>query len=87
LSPASWSAGRFRHTRRGHPLIHGAQCLVVFRANAYFRGLGICRAADVWPGTRPGDLTLRLPPNLRHKYSDLAFQLLGAIVIRVVTWL
>jgi CubicO group peptidase (beta-lactamase class C family) len=30
---------------------------------------------------------LRLPPNLRHKYSDLAFQLLGAIVIRVVTWL
>ena len=32
---------------------------------------------------RPGDITLQLPPNFRHKYSDLAFQLLGEIVTRV----
>jgi CubicO group peptidase (beta-lactamase class C family) len=32
---------------------------------------------------RPGDITLRLPPNFRHRYSDLAFQLLGEIVTRV----
>jgi len=32
---------------------------------------------------RPGDITLRLPPNFRHKYSDLAYQLLGEIVARV----
>ena len=32
---------------------------------------------------RPGDITLRLPPNFRHKYSDLAYQLLGEIVTRV----
>jgi CubicO group peptidase (beta-lactamase class C family) len=31
----------------------------------------------------PGDITMRLPPNFRHKYSDLAFQLLGEIVTRV----
>jgi CubicO group peptidase (beta-lactamase class C family) len=31
----------------------------------------------------PGDITLRLPPNFRHKYSDLAYQLLGEIVTRV----
>jgi hypothetical protein len=121
-------------------LIHGTQCLVVFRASAYFRGLSICRVAGVCPATvlvlflrfaicalfgivviraggavdrhpdllvppaltvmielddpavrwlprRPGGITLRLPPNLRHKCSDLAFQLLGAIVTRVVTWL
>jgi CubicO group peptidase (beta-lactamase class C family) len=30
-----------------------------------------------------GDITLRLPPNFRHKYSDLAYQLLGEIVTRV----
>jgi CubicO group peptidase (beta-lactamase class C family) len=32
---------------------------------------------------RAGDITLRLPPSFRHKYSDLAFQLLGEIVTRV----
>jgi hypothetical protein len=34
-----------------HPLIHGTQCLVVFRASAYFRGLSICRVAGVCPAT------------------------------------
>jgi CubicO group peptidase (beta-lactamase class C family) len=32
---------------------------------------------------RPGDIVLMLPPNLQHKYSDLAYQLLGEIVTRV----
>jgi CubicO group peptidase (beta-lactamase class C family) len=32
---------------------------------------------------RAGDITLRLPPSFRHKYSDLAFGLLGEIVTRV----
>jgi CubicO group peptidase (beta-lactamase class C family) len=35
-----------------------------------------------WLPRRPGGITLRLPPNLRHKYSDLASQLLGEIVTR-----
>ena len=32
---------------------------------------------------RPGDIVLMLPPNVQHKYSDLAYQLLGEIVTRV----
>jgi RNA polymerase sigma-70 factor (ECF subfamily) len=32
---------------------------------------------------RPGDIVLMLPPNAQHKYSDLAYQLLGEIVTRV----
>jgi CubicO group peptidase (beta-lactamase class C family) len=32
---------------------------------------------------RPGDIVLMLPPNAQHKYSDLAYQLLGEIVSRV----
>ncbi len=32
---------------------------------------------------RPGDIVLVLPPNKQHKYSDLAYQLLGEIVTRV----
>jgi CubicO group peptidase (beta-lactamase class C family) len=32
---------------------------------------------------RPGEIVLKLPPNLQHKYSDLAYQLLGEIVTRV----
>jgi CubicO group peptidase (beta-lactamase class C family) len=32
---------------------------------------------------RPGDITVVLPPNAQHKYSDLAYQLLGEIVTRV----
>lgn len=31
----------------------------------------------------PGDIVLMLPPNGQHKYSDLAYQLLGEIVTRV----
>ena len=31
---------------------------------------------------RPGDIVLMLPPNVQHKYSDLAYQLLGEIVTR-----
>ncbi len=30
-----------------------------------------------------GDIVLKLPPNGQHKYSDLAYQLLGGIVTRV----
>src|SRR5450755_1303010 len=45
------AGGDFSLSRRGHPLIHGTQCLVVFRASAYFRGLSICRVADVCPVT------------------------------------
>jgi CubicO group peptidase (beta-lactamase class C family) len=32
---------------------------------------------------RPGDIVLMLPPNAQHKYSDLAYQLLGEVVTRV----
>ncbi len=32
---------------------------------------------------RPGDIALVLAPNVQHKYSDLAYQLLGEIVTRV----
>jgi CubicO group peptidase (beta-lactamase class C family) len=32
---------------------------------------------------RPGDIVLMLAPNVQHKYSDLAYQLLGEIVTRV----
>jgi CubicO group peptidase (beta-lactamase class C family) len=32
---------------------------------------------------RPGGIVLMLPPNVQHKYSDLAYQLLGEIVTRV----
>jgi CubicO group peptidase (beta-lactamase class C family) len=32
---------------------------------------------------RPGDIVLMVPPNAQHKYSDLAYQLLGEIVTRV----
>jgi CubicO group peptidase (beta-lactamase class C family) len=32
---------------------------------------------------RAGDIVLKLPPNAAHKYSDLAYQLLGEIVTRV----
>jgi CubicO group peptidase (beta-lactamase class C family) len=32
---------------------------------------------------QPGDIVLMLPPNVQHKYSDLAYQLLGEIVTRV----
>jgi D-alanyl-D-alanine carboxypeptidase len=32
---------------------------------------------------RPGDIAAMLPPNAQHKYSDLAYQLLGEIVTRV----
>jgi len=32
---------------------------------------------------RPGDIVVMLPPNAQHKYSDLAYQLLGEIVTRV----
>jgi CubicO group peptidase (beta-lactamase class C family) len=32
---------------------------------------------------RPGDIAAMLPPNMQHKYSDLAYQLLGEIVSRV----
>jgi CubicO group peptidase (beta-lactamase class C family) len=32
---------------------------------------------------RPGDIAAMLPPNVQHKYSDLAYQLLGEIVSRV----
>jgi CubicO group peptidase (beta-lactamase class C family) len=32
---------------------------------------------------RASDIILTLPPNLQHKYSDLAYQLLGEIVTRV----
>lgn len=32
---------------------------------------------------RPGDIAVMLPPNAQHKYSDLAYQLLGEIVTRV----
>ena len=32
---------------------------------------------------RPGEIVLMLPPNAQHKYSDLAYQLLGEIVTRV----
>jgi CubicO group peptidase (beta-lactamase class C family) len=32
---------------------------------------------------RPGEIVLRVAPNAAHKYSDLAYQLLGAIVTRV----
>jgi CubicO group peptidase (beta-lactamase class C family) len=32
---------------------------------------------------RAGDIVLQLPPNAQHKYSDLAYQLLGEIVTRV----
>jgi CubicO group peptidase (beta-lactamase class C family) len=32
---------------------------------------------------RASEIVLRLPPNAAHKYSDLAYQLLGAIVTRV----
>jgi D-alanyl-D-alanine carboxypeptidase len=32
---------------------------------------------------RAGDIVLTLPPNAAHKYSDLAYQLLGEIVTRV----
>jgi CubicO group peptidase (beta-lactamase class C family) len=32
---------------------------------------------------RPGDIVLMRPPNVQHKYSDLAYQLLGEIVTRV----
>jgi CubicO group peptidase (beta-lactamase class C family) len=32
---------------------------------------------------RPGDIVLVLPPDVQHKYSDLAYQLLGEIVTRV----
>src|ERR1017187_1629632 len=45
------AGGDFSLNRRGHPLIHGTQCLVVFRASAYFRGLSICRVAGVCPAT------------------------------------
>jgi CubicO group peptidase (beta-lactamase class C family) len=31
----------------------------------------------------PGGIVLMLPPNVQHKYSDLAYQLLGEIVTRV----
>jgi CubicO group peptidase (beta-lactamase class C family) len=32
---------------------------------------------------RASDIALKLPPNVQHKYSDLAYQLLGEIVARV----
>jgi CubicO group peptidase (beta-lactamase class C family) len=32
---------------------------------------------------RPGEIVLKVPPSLQHKYSDLAYQLLGEIVTRV----
>jgi CubicO group peptidase (beta-lactamase class C family) len=32
---------------------------------------------------RPGDIFVSLAPNVQHKYSDLAYQLLGEIVTRV----
>jgi CubicO group peptidase (beta-lactamase class C family) len=32
---------------------------------------------------RAGEITLQVPPNLQHKYSNLAYQLLGEIVGRV----
>jgi CubicO group peptidase (beta-lactamase class C family) len=32
---------------------------------------------------RPGDIVVSLAPNVQHKYSDLAYQLLGEIVTRV----
>jgi len=32
---------------------------------------------------RAGDIVLKVPPNAAHKYSDLAYQLLGEIVTRV----
>jgi CubicO group peptidase (beta-lactamase class C family) len=32
---------------------------------------------------RAGDIAVTLPPNAQHKYSDLAYQLLGEIVTRV----
>jgi CubicO group peptidase (beta-lactamase class C family) len=32
---------------------------------------------------RAGDIVLTLPPNRQHKYSDIAYQLLGEIVTRV----
>jgi CubicO group peptidase (beta-lactamase class C family) len=32
---------------------------------------------------RPGDIAVVLPPHAQHKYSDLAYQLLGEIVTRV----
>ena len=32
---------------------------------------------------RAGDIVLKLPPNAAHKYSDVAYQLLGEIVTRV----
>jgi CubicO group peptidase (beta-lactamase class C family) len=32
---------------------------------------------------RPGGIVLMLPPDVQHKYSDLAYQLLGEIVTRV----
>src|SRR5580700_7617942 len=35
--------------RHGHPLIRSAQCLVVFRATAYFRELSIRRTIGVLP--------------------------------------
>ena len=31
----------------------------------------------------PGDIVVMVPPNVQHKYSDLAYQLLGEIVTRV----
>lgn len=31
----------------------------------------------------PGEIVLMVPPNVQHKYSDLAYQLLGEIVTRV----
>ena len=32
---------------------------------------------------RAGEIAVTLAPNAQHKYSDLAYQLLGAIVTRV----
>jgi CubicO group peptidase (beta-lactamase class C family) len=32
---------------------------------------------------RASDIVVKLPPNARHKYSDLAYQLLGEIITRV----
>ena len=40
---------KFSPGRRCHPLIRGAQCLVVVRATAQFRELSTGRAVDVLP--------------------------------------